>query len=274
MMRKVLLRSTTPTPVTVNGAVIGGTDIAREVQNHGGVSPQLAWQEATRALVIRELLAQRARALDLTAERRVVDGLRETEEEALIRTMLDAEIDTPKADEATCRRHYQANLHRFRSPDLFEPRHILFKAAQDNRQAYADAIERAKAVLAELTARPDRFEELARALSDCPSSSEGGRLGQVTRGDTTPAFEAAMLSLEVGQLCDHPVCTHYGVHVLRLDRKCSGRTLPFEQVRDRIAAWLEERSWHRAAAQYVSLLVGQASISGIDIQGASSPLVQ
>lgn len=60
--------------------------------------------------------------------------------------------------------------------------------------------------------------------------------GQVIRGGTTLGLEAAMPSLEIGQLCDHPVCTRYGVHVLRLDRKCSDSTFPFEQVHDRIAA--------------------------------------
>jgi peptidyl-prolyl cis-trans isomerase C len=274
MTRKVLVRSSTPTAVTVNGAVIAAGDIAREVQNHGGASPQVAWQDATRALVIRELLAQRARALGCTTVPRVVDGLRETEEEAVIRATLEAEIDTPKADEATCRRYYQSNLPRFRSPDLFEPMHILFRAPQHDEAAYATAVEGATAVLAELSARPERFESLARSVSDCPSAADGGRLGQVARGDTTAAFEAAMVALEPGQLCDHPIRTRYGVHILRLERTSSGRTLPFEQVHDRIAAYLEERSWHHAAAQYVSLLVGQAAITGIDVQGATSPLVQ
>ncbi len=115
---------------------------------------------------------------------------------------------------------------------------------------------------------------MARAFSDCPSATDGGRLGQVGRGDTTPEFEAALLSLEPGQIYPEPVQTRYGVHVLRLDRKIAGRTLPFEQVRERIAVYLEESSWRRAVAQYVALLAGQARIAGFDMAGASSPLVQ
>jgi peptidyl-prolyl cis-trans isomerase C len=274
MARTVLLRSPRPTQVTVNGVVIANADIAREVQHHRSAAPQSAWQDAARALVVRELLTQRARTLRVEAEPRLVDGLRETAEEALIRATLEAEIDTPNADESTCHRYYLANPHRFRSPDLFEPMHILFKARQDDAAAFATAVERATAVLAEVNARPAAFEDLARSCSDCLSAADGGRLGEVTRGDTTPAFEAAMLSLEAGQLCEHPVRTSYGVHVLRLERKTNGCALPFEQVHDDIAAWLAKQSWHRAAAQYVSLLVGQATITGIDMQGATSPLVQ
>lgn len=64
------------------------------------------------------------------------------------------------------------------------------------------------------------------------------------------------------------------VHVLRLDRKVEGVVLPFEQVRDRIAACLEASSSRRAAAQCMTLLSGQARISGFDMAGATSPLVQ
>lgn len=273
-MRKVLIRSATAVPVTVNGAVISRADIAREVQNHPGPSPADAWQDATRALVVRVLLLQRADAVGVQAEPRSDGGLRETADEARIRALLEAEVRTPRADEATCRRYYETNRHRFRSLDLFEPLHILFKAARHDEAAYANAIARAETVLAEVLAKPARFEELARALSDCPSARDGGRLGQVARGDTTPAFEAALLTLDAGETCRRVVQTPYGVHVLRLERRIAGKTLPFEQVRDRIAAYLEERSWRRAVAQYVSLLAGQASIAGIDLQGATSPLVQ
>ena len=274
-MRTNMIRNTQPpAPVSVNGAVIAHADIAREVQNHSGASPKQAWQEAARALVIRELLLQRARDLALPAEPRSQDGMRETQQEALIRAVLEAEVITPKADEETCRRYYQANLQRFRSPDLFEPQHILFQAAQDDEPAYARAIDRAEVALAELRAHPERFGSLARALSDCPSASEDGRLGQVIRGETTPEFEAAMLALQPGELCAAPVQTRYGVHLIRLERRAGGSTLPFAQVHHRIAAYLEDSAWRRAVAQYVSLLAGQAAIEGCDLQGASSPLVQ
>ena len=273
-MRLVTLRNTAAPAVAVNDIAIANAAIAREVQNHAGADARQGWEEATRALVVRELLAQRAQALGLVAEPQSVDGLRETEEEALIRALLEQEVRTPRADEETCRRYYLTNPARFRSPDLFEPAHILFQAAREDEAAYALALERARAVLAEVTADPRRFEEMARALSDCPSAAEGGRLGQVARGDTTPEFEAALLQLEPGETCAEPVLTRYGVHVLRLERKVAGRLLPFEAVRDRIARYLEERSWRRAVAQYVALLAGGARIEGFEMPGAATPLVQ
>ena len=273
-MRIETKRSFAPKFVAVNEAVIANADIAREVQNHEGISPVVAWEAATRALVVRELLSQRARALDLVAAPRSENGLRETDEEALIRMLLEAEVSTPSAEEADCRRYYRSNLARFRSPDLYEPLHILFKATRADQSAYAQAVTQAEIVLAEVKHTPERFEAIAKALSACPSSNDGGRLGQVAQGDTTPEFEAALQPLEAGQICPEVVRTRYGVHVVRLDRKVAGEVLPFEQVRSRIASYLEASSSRRAAAQYVTLLAGQARISGFDIAGATSPLVQ
>ncbi|MDR3484723.1 MAG: peptidylprolyl isomerase, partial [Bradyrhizobium sp.] len=101
-----------------------------------------------------------------------------------------------------------------------------------------------------------------------------GRLGQVVLGETTPEFETFLIAMQPGQICPTSVRTAYGVHVLRLDRKIAGVALPFEAVRDRIAAYLEDRTWRRAVSQYLTLLAGQARIDGFDMASASSPLVQ
>ncbi|MBS0560289.1 MAG: peptidylprolyl isomerase [Proteobacteria bacterium] len=177
-------------PVAVNSVVISAAEIARKVQNHPEASPEAAWDEATRALVIRALLLQRGRALGIVASPVETDGARETEEAALLRASLEREVHARRADEASCRRYCTANRKRFRAPDLFEPRHILFQADREDEAAHARACARAEAVSAELQHAPERFGALARALSDCSSAGEGGRAGQVTRGQTTPPFEA------------------------------------------------------------------------------------
>lgn len=260
--------------VLVNDVAIPPATIAREVQNHQAESPSSAWDQATRALVIRELLLQRAHALGLVADPRSADGARETDEDSLIRLLLEREVITPKADDGVCRRYYDGNQARFRSPDLFEPAHILFKARRDDAAAYAKAEAQATAVLAELGQHPGRFDSLARSLSDCASAAQGGRLGQVVRGETTPEFETFLVTLQPGQICPALIRTRYGIHILRLDRKIQGETLPFDAVRTRIASYLEERTWRRAVAQYIALVAGQARIVGFDLPAALSPLVQ
>jgi peptidyl-prolyl cis-trans isomerase C len=85
-----------------------------------------------------------------------------------------------------------------RSADIFEASHILIAARSDNAEAYAVARQRALVLLSRAQAEPGSFPELARAHSDCPSAASGGNLGQLSGGDTTPEFEAALCRLKSG----------------------------------------------------------------------------
>ncbi|WP_418896651.1 peptidylprolyl isomerase [Terripilifer ovatus] len=261
-------------PVTVNGVTISRKAIAAEVQNFPARNPGEGWRAATRALVIRELLLQEARRLNICAEQKAdADGRRETEEDAQVRTLIEREVRIPEADDETVRRFYNNNLRRFVTPSLYEADHILIGARRDDNEAFMAARERASSLRTTLASAPERFAALARDCSDCPSASIGGSLGQIGPGDTTPEFEAALIELAPGDI-SAPVETRYGVHLIRLMRRIDGCQLPFEAVRERIASYLVEHVQRQATAQYLSLLVGQADISGIAIDGSSSPLVQ
>ncbi|MCH2394683.1 MAG: peptidylprolyl isomerase [Oceanibaculum sp.] len=264
-----------PVTVSVNGVEITAAAIAREAQNHPSDDPDMAWNQAVRALTIRELLSQEAARQGIVAEPLTDDeGRRETVEEAAQRMLLEGALSLPVPDEESCLRYYRQNQARFRSPALYEAAHILFTADRRDKAAFAGALERARGAIAELRSDPARFADMAKALSDCPSGQVGGSLGQIGPGDTTPAFEAALTRLEPGGMSAEPVETPYGAHVIRLDRCIEGRTFPFEAVREKIADYLAEAVWRRAAAQYVSILAGQAEITGVDLGASATPLVQ
>ena len=181
-----------------------------------------------------------------------------------------AEVRTPDADEAACRRYYEQNRSRFRSPDIYEAAHILFSAAKSDPVSYAQAREAAKAAAAILREQPERFAELARTHSACPSGAQGGNLGQIIAGQTTPEFEQALVALKPGTMILEPVATRYGFHIIRLDRKHDGRELPFELVSDRIAEYLRTSVQRRATAQYIARLASAARIDGIDLASAEA----
>ena len=257
--------------VRVNGVTIPREQISREVQHHPAPTPAEAWKAAARALVVRELLLQEARRLDVPCRPLAdEDGRRETEDEAVLRALIEQEVQTPKADVDTCRHYYEQNRQRFRSADIYEASHILFAARRDDAPAYAQARQDAEAVLALLRAHPERFADLATAHSACPSAAQGGNLGQITAGETTPEFERALFSLKPGEIAPEPVATPYGVHIVRLERKHEGRALTFELVADRIADYLHDSVQRRALAQYVARLVSAASIEGIALAGAEA----
>jgi peptidyl-prolyl cis-trans isomerase C len=225
-----------------------------------------ARRKAAGALVVRELLLQQARRL-------IVDN-GDGPEETLIAALISREVEAPRTDEETCRRFYGNHLDRFRSPDLIEARHILFVAKPDDPEGLAAARAKAQSVIDLLEQRRDRFAELAEELSACPSSKQGGRLGQLTRGSTVPELETFLFELEPGQLCPVPVRSRYGFHVLEVQQRVEGKPLPFESVQEKIADYLEERAWRRAVRQYIQTLVNCSTITGVELKGGSSPLMQ
>lgn len=261
-------RFTRPVPVSVNGVVIPSAAIARETQHHQAADPDQAWMLAAQALAVRELLSQEAERLSIVAEP-VEDGegRRETLQEARLRELVEREVKVPSADDAACRRYYQANLGRFRSADLCEVAHILIANGPQ-------AQELVRRLIAELRRQPERLAEIAAAHSVCPSRNQGGNLGQIGPGQTVPEFEAALSGLEVGTIHPEPIETRYGLHIVRLDRRIEGRQMPFEVVRERIADYLEDTVHRSALRQYVTILAGRAQLTGVDFGAATGPLVQ
>lgn len=252
--------------VVVNGTVIPHDMIAREMQHHAAATPVAGWTAAARALVVRELLLQRAHELGVAADPQLdAGGRRETDEEAQMRAVFERDVHVPDADEATCRRIYDRNPARFRSADILEPAHILIAADRRDPVAYEAATARAAEIQAALAAGVASFEDAAAQYSDCPSRGQGGRLGQITQGDTTPEFEAALFELTPGELCRAPVATRYGCHIIRLDRKIEGCVVPFEAVSGQIARQLAERAWRVAVVQYLARLAASAKVSGIGL---------
>jgi peptidyl-prolyl cis-trans isomerase C len=267
---KSVLAEVQRTTVSVNGVVIPHDIVAREVQHHPESTPVRAWQQAARALAVRELLLQEARRQDLKAEPQADGGRRrETDDEALIRGLIERDVRVPEPDEDTCRRYYDRNRSRFRSAEIFEAAHILIPARHGDPAGFAAARERTQALLGVLAQEPVRFAELATAHSACPSASCGGNLGQITLGDTTPAFEQALLRLQPGKTTTSPVETPYGFHIIRLDRRVRGRELPFALVRERIAEYLTERARRLGLAQFIARLAARAAITGVSLPTAT-----
>ncbi len=262
--------------ISVNGRAIDEADILAEAQHHPASNPGEALAAAARALVVRELLVQEARRLGIDATQclRDDDGRSETPDEAAIRLLVEREVAVPAATEEECRRYHDNNPAQFRSEPLYEARHILFAARADDRAGRAVAKAEAERLIAILRDSPGEFAGLARAFSACPSREHGGNLGQIGPGSTVPEFERALDRAPAPGLLAAPVESRFGFHVVSLDRRVPGEALPFDIVRERIAAWLEAASWSRAVSQYIAVLAGKAEISGIDIGAAEGPLIQ
>jgi peptidyl-prolyl cis-trans isomerase C len=175
-------------------------------------------------------------------------GLQGTEDER-IEALLERELPAAAPTEAECRRYYEANLRRFTAGELVEASHILF--AMTPRVPPDRLRAKAAEVHARATREPQRFADLAREFSNCPSGAQGGSLGQLGRGDAVPEFEGAVLDGERLGVLPDLVTTRFGFHVVLVARRIPGQLLPYEEARPQVAAALARLAEERALGEYV-----------------------
>lgn len=255
--------------IVVNAEVIDGDAILREMQYHPAATMEEARYSAARALAIRALLLQEAKRLGIAEAQ-----ADEAEDEARIRKLLEQEVQTPEADVDNCRRFYEHNRKSLRSSGEYLVSHILLPAAPDDAIARDRVEAQARELIQILQQEALRFPELAGRFSACPSKERGGSLGWVSRGQTVPEFERAVERMQAGRLRRNPLPSRYGCHVIRLDERREGKQLSYKEAEPLIRDYLRETVYRQALNQYIQLLAGRAHIKGVDLGGASSPLVQ
>ena len=256
--------------VRVNGIEISPEAIAQEIQHHPAPDAETAWVEAARALAVRELLLQEARRLEVESEPLADEaGRLEDDDDAVVRALLEMQLEPAQPSDEECRRYYDRNIDRFRTPDLFEAAHILIEPEGDDEAAWLAAFARAAAIIAAIGDRADAFAAAAREHSGCASAQQDGSLGQIRRGELVPEVQAGFETLADGTTAREPVRSRFGWHILRLHRRLPGRALPFDMARERIADMLEARSWSVEAARYVAQLAARNQVEGILIEATA-----
>jgi len=110
-------------------------------------------------------------------------------------------------------------------------RHILLKP--DTVNSDEEVLIRIQQLETRLRGGED-FRTLARANSqDTLSAAKGGDLGWINKGETVPAFEEALESLQPGEL-SKPVKTRFGWHIVEVqERRMHDSTEDFERSKVR-----------------------------------------
>lgn len=199
-------------------------------------------------------------------------------------TTLSVSLLVPGEVEVTdreVRNHYDANRDSFqRSATARLKIAYLSKAA--TAADSAAALERARAVRAEIVGGAD-FAEVARRESADPGSGQnGGDLGSFTRGQMVGEFEEAAFSLPIGEVSE-PVLTQFGYHLIQVQER-EGDTVrarhiliatePSEEALDRLYARadsLEDLS-ERAGLDRAARLVRGQTRDGV-VATEDQPLV-
>jgi peptidyl-prolyl cis-trans isomerase C len=230
-----------------------------------------AWGELLRQEAVRRGLLPRHVGLEAPAlslgDRQVIEA------------MLDRLIALPSPTEDECRRYYEARKNQFIQGRMVHARHILF-AVTPGVDVHALS-RRAEQTLIELSggkAPVERFAQLARELSNCPSGADGGDLGWIAPDDCAEELANELFHQKnpMHGMGLHPRLVHsrYGFHIVEVLGRKQGRQAAFDEVRERIAGQLSQQARARALHQYVQLLAGQAIVEGVELQASGSPLVQ
>ena len=240
--------------ITVNGVEISPAKIEAEIPRHQDARDPFA--AAAHELILRELLLQQA----------AQQGIEGEDDDERIHAVIAATCPIEDIAEQACEAFYQAHPDKFRSGDTVAASHILFDPRDGKQEGEVETL--AQQVLDELKQAPQRFAELAQQHSACPSAADGGSLGALRRGETVPEFDAAVFSLEVGQMADSLIKTDFGLHIIRVDSREPGRTVPFAMVKDQIAQFLAHQARSQALNRYLQTLQDAADIQGFDLASA------
>lgn len=259
-MQSIPLESVPAAPVAirVGTTLIDEASIAEEMQFHPAASREAAAQAAARALVIQELLRQRAITLGLHS-----DGASEPGENNIAR-MLERELMVPEPDEEACQRFYQHHPERFCDPPRYRVRHILLAAAPDDAEARDRQYRQSTRLIKTLTQHEEYFTELAQRYSSCPSRDQGGDLGWLSPGQTVAELDRALERLPEG-LHDRPLASRYGWHVLSVDARKEMTPLSFDRVKDRVSRELIEYSTRVSLRHYLLELAAEIGVVGFSL---------
>jgi peptidyl-prolyl cis-trans isomerase C len=234
--------------------------------------------EALRQRACAELLRQAAMRAGLLASDDPAPqaGVMSEAASLAIEALLDRELQLPEPSDEACRRHHAGHAARYAVGERVQARHVLFAVTPGIDVAALR--QRAEACLLDLRCQDsgaaDRFGEVARSTSNCPSGADGGELGWLEAGDCAPEFARELFGQpEVGVL-PRLVHSRFGLHVVEVLAREPGRAPGYEAVRSAVAQTLRQQSYTTALRQYLQLLAGEATLEGVELDAAATPLVQ
>lgn len=138
-----------------------------------------------------------------------------------------------------------------------EVRHILLVPDSES-----GGEEGAREKAEELRARiegGELFEEIAGEYSQGPGANQGGYLGQFRRGQLEASLEAAIFSLEEGELSG-PVQTPFGIHLIQVLSVEERSDANVEQRKNQIRMMLQERQMERQMTTMLQTLRARAFV--------------
>ena len=157
------------------------------------------------------------------------------------------------------RNYYDAHPDFFKQPEQVHASHILIEVdVKADKSQKAEAREKLEQIRQKVKKGED-FAALAKESSQCPSSSRGGDVGYFRRGQMAKPFERAAFALKPGEVSDI-VETRFGYHLIKVIDKKPERTVPYEEVKNRIEQRLKKQKIGEKVRLYIEGLREKAKV--------------
>lgn len=152
--------------------------------------------------------------------------LQKIKEDLLSNFAITKAIENIRVTDEEAKSFYEENKDTLLSGETVTASHIL-----------VDSKEKADEILHDINEGKISFADAAKEYSSCPSSQNGGSLGEFGRGQMVPEFDTAVFSMEVGEIRG-PVKTQFGYHLIELNSKNEPSQVAFEEIAPQIKAKL------------------------------------
>ena len=209
----------------VNGVEILESDVDRFIDLMGNRALPYKNPEGKKQLceelVKQELIIQDCYNRKLDESEAFVKEINEIKRSILAKHFLNELFDNIHASDEEIKKYYEENKNLFMSKYTFNAKHILVESEDKAKELKA------------LCENGEKFENLAKEHSMCPSKEVGGDLGEFTQGQMVLEFENACIDAEVGKVTN-PVKTQFGYHLIKLESKRNPEQLALESVKDEI----------------------------------------
>jgi peptidyl-prolyl cis-trans isomerase D len=166
--------------------------------------------------------------------------------------------------------YYEENQDEFYSPETVEARHILIKLDKDADEKTVEAARARAVAIHDRILKGEDFAELAKALSEGPSKSQGGYLGTFGRGRMVKPFEDQAFAMQTGDISE-PIRTDFGWHIIKVEKHNAAQTLSLAASQDKIRGQLSDKK-ARALALEDAESAYDMSYGGDDLLAAAERL--
>ncbi len=211
----------------VGNVVITEADVEETIIQLGAKGEQYRSPEGMKAvleqLINKNLLLAEAKKNLYEYDPAFKAQLGKIKDEMLANFAIEKAIAGVTVTDAEVRKFYDDNADKLVAEESVNASHILVETE-----------EKANEILAEIKAGKISFEDAAKKYSSCPSSAQGGNLGDFTRGQMVPEFDKAVFEMTEGEITDAPVRTQFGYHIIKLNKKNEKKTYAFEDIKDQL----------------------------------------